>query len=340
MNKKQVNALLLQARAEIRAAFYLAIKDARTNVNYKALEAAFQRGDVKGALDALRMDSATFNPYGEALDNGFIRSGTITADGMKGLKTPTGQKASIRFDVRDPFVETLMRDHSSTRIKGIMDDTMAGIRSVLEQGIRAGNGPRTVATLIAGKINPLTGKREGGLIGLTKNQMDNVTRAASELVSGDPKQLANYLGRKMRNKNYDGYVKRAINGEAIPADIRRKMGDAMMNRALQVRAETISRTEALQGLHAGQRAAYDQAIDKNLVATDEIERQWDSSGDGRTRDSHEAMNGQTVGFNEAYVTPDGIQLMYPGDPSAPADEIINCRCNETIRINYLKRIGR
>lgn len=342
MNAKQKKALLLQARAEIRKAFYASVKLARENINYGALERAFAAGNVRAALDALRMDRSTFNEYADALDAGFTRSGVQTAASMTGLKTPTGQKATIRFDVRDPYVESLMRDHSSTRIKGIVDDTLAGVRSVLEAGMRAGNGPRTVATAIAGRINPLTGKREGGIIGLTKAQMDNVLKAAGELVDVNNKEaLRNYLTRKMRNQRYDGYVKRAINdGTPIPADIRRKMGIAYENRALMVRAETIARTEALQGLHAGQRGAFDQAIEKGLVQPDEIERQWDASGDGRTRDSHEAMNGQTVAFNEPYKTPDGIELLYPGDPSAPAEEIINCRCNETIRINYLRRIGR
>ena len=342
MNKKTRDALLKKAREEIRAAFMRAVREGRQAIDYKALEKAFAEGNVTAATSALNLTTGTFAPYGDALDNGIIRAGQAETAILNkaGLKKPDGLKANLAFNYRDPAVEALLRETSGTKIVGILDDTLAGVRGILEQGMAAGNGPRAVATRIAGQINPLTGKREGGLVGLTKYQMDNVTKALNELKSMDPVQLRNYLERAMRNKQYDGYVNRAIKGEPIPADILRKMDNAMMNRALQVRAETIARTEALQTLHIGQHASYQQAIDQGLVQPDEIIRVWESSGDGRTRESHDEMNGQEVSWDEPFKTPSGVFLMFPGDPSGPPEEIINCRCNESIRINYLKRIGR
>jgi hypothetical protein len=38
------------------------------------------------------------------------------------------------------------------------------------------------------------------------------------------------------------------------------------------------------------------------------------------------MDGQERGLNEPFDSPSGAQLMYPGDPDAPAEEVINCRC--------------
>lgn len=342
MNKKTREALIKKAREEIRSAFMQAVREGRKGINYKALETAFASGDVTAALSALNLSQATFAPYADAVDNNIIRAAQAETAVLNkaGLTKPDGMKANLAFNYRDPAVEKLLRDTSGTKIVDILDDTLQGVRGILEQGMLAGNGPRAIATRIAGQINPLTGQREGGLVGLTKYQMDNVTKALNELKSMDPEQLRNYLQRAMRNKQYDGYVNRAIKGEPIPADILRKMDNAMMNRALQVRAETIARTEALQALHIGQHAAYDQAIDQNLVQPDEIIRVWESSGDGRTRESHDEMHGQEVAWDEPFKTPSGVFLMFPGDPSGPAEEIINCRCNESIRINYLKRIGR
>lgn len=342
MKKSVREALIKKAREEIRAAFFRAVREGRQDVNYKALEDAFKAGNVTEALAALNLSRSTFAEYGDAVDEAIIRAGQAEAAVLNssGLKKPDGMSARVAFDYRDPAVERLLRDTSGQKIVDILDDQLAGIRGVLEQGMVAGNGPRAVATRIAGQINPLTGKREGGLIGLTKSQMENVTRALTELTSRDPDLLKNYLNRAMRDKRYDGYVKKAIDGEPIPADIIRKMDNAYMNRALQIRAETIARTEAMQTLHIGQHAAYQQAIDQNLVQPDEIVRVWESSGDGRTRESHDEMHGQEVPWGEPFTTPSGVQLMFPGDPSGPAEEIINCRCNESIRINYLKRIGR
>lgn len=342
MKKSLRDALIKKAREEIRAAFLRAVREGRQNIDYRKLENAFAAGNVTEALSALNLTTGTFAPYGDAVDNAIIRAGQAEAAAINkaGPKNPDGTAAKLAFDYRDPAVEKLLRDTSGTKIVDIYEDTLAGVRSILEQGMAAGNGPRAVATRIAGQINPLTGKREGGLVGLTKHQMQNVTNALNELKSNDPDQLRNYLQRAMRNKQYDGYVNRAINGEPIPADVIRKMDNAMMNRALQVRAETIARTEAMQTLHIGQHAAYQQAIDQGLASPEEILRVWESSGDGRTRESHDEMNGQEVPWGEPFKTPSGVFLMFPGDPSGPPEEIINCRCNESIRINYLRRIGR
>ena len=46
----------------------------------------------------------------------------------------------------------------------------------------------------------------------------------------------------------------------------------------------------------------------------------------KPRDDHVAMSGTVVHANEYFHLPSGARLMYPGDPTAPAGEIINCHC--------------
>ena len=45
-----------------------------------------------------------------------------------------------------------------------------------------------------------------------------------------------------------------------------------------------------------------------------------------TRDSHADLNRRTSAVDEPFITIWGNELMYPGDPSAPAREVINCHC--------------
>lgn len=45
-----------------------------------------------------------------------------------------------------------------------------------------------------------------------------------------------------------------------------------------------------------------------------------------TRDSHAALNGTRAPLHEPFHTIWGNDLMYPGDPSAPAKEVVNCHC--------------
>lgn len=54
-------------------------------------------------------------------------------------------------------------------------------------------------------------------------------------------------------------------------------------------------------------------------------KQWMSAEDDRTRPSHSEADGQEVGQDDPFIV-GGVSLMYPGDPSAPAREVVNCRC--------------
>ena len=53
-----------------------------------------------------------------------------------------------------------------------------------------------------------------------------------------------------------------------------------------------------------------------------IVKQWDSTLDSRTRESHQKLDGEIVNVNEKFSN----GLMYPGDPNGSASEVVNCRC--------------
>lgn len=90
-----------------------------------------------------------------------------------------------------------------------------------------------------------------------------------------------------------------------------------------VRANIIARTET----HAAANYGAQQAAE--LTGLD-MRREWVSAQDDRTRDTSEAdhvdANGQTVGMKEPFAV-SGEQMMFPGDPSGSAANVINCRCS-------------
>jgi len=86
----------------------------------------------------------------------------------------------------------------------------------------------------------------------------------------------------------------------------------------QERAARIARTETHGAANFG---ANEAARETGL----RLRREWISSDDERTRESHALANGQIVGQDEPF-TVGYVSLMYPGDPSGPASETINCRC--------------
>ena len=56
-------------------------------------------------------------------------------------------------------------------------------------------------------------------------------------------------------------------------------------------------------------------------------KEWIASFDDRTRSTHaEAGASEPIPYNDAFMV-GGSLLMYPGDPSGPAAEVVNCRCS-------------
>ena len=56
-----------------------------------------------------------------------------------------------------------------------------------------------------------------------------------------------------------------------------------------------------------------------------VTKKW-SARMRNTRDSHAALNGTEIPESEKFRTIWGNELRYPGDPEAPAAEVINCHC--------------
>lgn len=212
------------------------------------------------------------------------------------------------------------------------------MRLAVEAGQIEGRNPRGTALDITGRINRATGRREGGIIGLNTAQTDAVIRARQELLSGDPAQLRNYLTRARRDKRFDRLVAKAIkDGKPVAkADVDRIVG-RYKDRLLQLRGETIARTETLAGLNAGKQEGIRQLIDSGKVQRSQVKKIWRATGDSRTRDSHMALNGAEAGIDEAFVSPlTGARMLFPHDTSlgAPASETIQCRCYFEIKIDY------
>lgn len=119
--------------------------------------------------------------------------------------------------------------------------------------------------------------------------------------------------------------RRLRNGTPIP-DIARDIEQTLTATGTplwQNRATTVARTEAIGATNAG---AYAGAI----AAARELEddkpmKVWLATEDSRTRPTHRTADGQQRPLNEPF-TVGGFDLLFPGDPTGPPQEVINCRC--------------
>lgn len=315
----------------IREAFYAALADIKDAVILNRVIEAIEAGDVVAAFEALGFSQAAMRPLTAVVEQAFETGGVMTANHF-----PRTTAAVFRFDVRNSRAEAWLRDHSSTLVTQITEETRIGIRAIIELGMQDGRNPRNVALDIIGRINQATGRREGGVIGLTSQQAEWVGNARREL--SDPRTASHWFTRTLRDKRFDKIVQKSITDQvALDSDTVARLTTRYSDSLLRMRGETIARTEALQSLNTAQDMAFRQAIDEGVVTATAVTRTWDSAGDNRVRETHRHMDGQRVGLDEPFRSRSGAQLMFPGDSSlgAPASEIINCRCVVRHSVDWL-----
>jgi HK97 family phage portal protein len=114
-----------------------------------------------------------------------------------------------------------------------------------------------------------------------------------------------------------------------------KAVNAVFDTAGTTRAEMISRTEALGAINAAG-DAHAAALGPSVVAG----KEWAAAHDDRVRPTHREADGQVRAFDVPF-TVGGFPMSGPGDPTAPADEVIACRCTSLYLTpaEYAKRSG-
>lgn len=157
-------------------------------------------------------------------------------------------------------------------------------------------------------------------------------RTVRNLVKSD-KSL--FPQKKMDKAKDKAWNKKAINsqilqgilqGESIPKIAHRLQNVTDMNAAAATRN---ARTMCTAAENNGRLSGLKEAEEKGIV----YEKQWMSTHDDRTRESHQELDGVSVPVDEEF--PNG--LMYPGDPDGEPEEVYNCRCSLIRKLVGFKR---
>jgi hypothetical protein len=89
------------------------------------------------------------------------------------------------------------------------------------------------------------------------------------------------------------------------------------------RAKVIAVTTVHSMANAGSQAAM---LMLQARSDHRLLKEWVSREDDRVRPTHHEADGQQVPV-ASYFMVGGFPLLFPGDPSAPAQEVVNCRCS-------------
>lgn len=91
---------------------------------------------------------------------------------------------------------------------------------------------------------------------------------------------------------------------------------------------------ARTAITGAQNAGRQEQMNQAAAAGIKVNKRWVATMDNRTRDLHRARDGEEVAYDDEFSG--GIE--YPGDPTAPPEEVYNCRCTmETVYPEYADR---
>lgn len=336
---KKFLELDIAQRKEISDAFLKAFRRAANRAAPRELVSAINQKDVEAIMGLLGLNAQSFAELQLEIFEAYLLGGK---DALSSVPKPKRRRVknealgiNLGFNGRHPRAEAFAQSVGSGLITEITDGQRTLIQQAIDRSLTAGQGPLATAVDLVGRVNPTTGQRVGGLIGLTTQQASYVDNARGELLRLD----MNYFNRARRDRRYDSAVREAMRtGKPLSQSQIDNISARYSDRLLKYRGEVIGRTESINALRAGRHEGYHQLAESGEVRPEQIIRVWDATGDAKTRPDHLAMDGQEIkGFTDPFRAPDGSTLMFPGDTSSGAggDQTIQCRCFERIEIDYL-----
>ncbi len=329
--------LLAQYEPKVAEAFREAIDAIKSSVVLKTIVERLERGDIAGAVAAVQVQPEAFAALELSLREAFNAGGINMVQSLPSLISPDGTRVLFQFGVRNLEGERLIREQSSTLVTNITEDQREALRMGFEAGLSKGQNPTKTALDVVGRVNRITGRREGGYIGLTSRQVKFIDKAKESLLSGDPATMRKYLDLKTRDKRFDRTVAKAIReAKPVEADMTRKIIMRLSDKNLLLRGETIGLEETRTALFSVRDNAIRQQVEAGKITAQEVTKKWKHSGSEHPRMQHVQMSTQNaVPLDMPFVAPDGTMLMYPHDPKAPARHRIGCKCRVEYDIDYI-----
>lgn len=302
----------------------------RQSLSEAELVRAIETGQVDRLLAEILSDEnldRTLRSLRLKIDQTLIDS--ASAEAARGLPSSL---AGV-FDRLAPHVIEAVRRFDIRPTGALKAEVRQTVRQVVEDGLRAGKGPRVVASRIYGAI------------GLAPNQQRAIERFRAELLAGDRAALSRSLGQDIlvtadgnaiRRSGHAGgkgltdlqlaRLDRKLGTEPLSASVVDTYVESYRKRLVAWNTETHARTVTLQAQKAGNQLAWDDAIERGVVAPEQLAVEWVAvggpGGDGRNRPEHLAMHGETIPFGGTFSNGQKV----------PGESDYNCRCVARVKL--------
>ena len=266
----------------------------------KELKGIYQQA-AKEIQDKISAQMTKYGPELEALEEK-LTAGTITADELKSLKL--GKLMQAVMDQKNEQLTVSML-HANKQALAMINGE--------QYHVFASNANWQSYQLTQDtKMNlSFSVYDEDTVRNLVKNKPELIPR----------KQVNGKKDKAWNQKVIAGAITQAvIQGESIPNLAKRIATDtAETNMKAMLRYARTAMTGA-------QNAGRMEMLHRGAGMGIKVKKKWLATLDSRTRDSHQRMDGVTVGVDEEFVTPLGSKMQYPGDLAGYGGDVWNCRC--------------
>lgn len=242
----------------------------------------------------------------------------------------TGLSAQAEWEAQErlrAIHERRMERRLAQEIRRAMAEmaTSDPVRLAMAQDTHARNLERILATaygdlfqasgdrIMQAKAHPIDAKFENRFMAAARDWIRSQGARRVRPIAGTTLRQAQQIVRQATLEGWDAGEGQDQLGRRIVAAVTASAGQISA-----FRSRVIARTETHTAAQAAQQEA---AAELGLP----LLKQWVAAEDERTREAHAEANGQTVEFHLPFVV-DGEELMYPGDQSGSAENVINCRC--------------
>lgn len=154
------------------------------------------------------------------------------------------------------------------------------------------------------------------------------TSTVSKLLKDNPDLLPKWKVNEQKDYVWN---KKKVNNAITQGIIQGERLDQITKRistGLAAQNENTMKTFARTAMTGAQNAGREQRLQTLKTKGINVVKQWMATLDGRTRDSHRHMDGETLPVAKDIWHPVTFSngCRYPGDPQGPAQEVYNCRC--------------
>ena len=265
--------------------------------------------DITGKISVLDSRIEQLQKAYDSIDGDDIGDLARAVLGGRKHYTPEEAKETLRSMIQSKVYQKKYQEALQGQVGGVLDklhdQEFKTISEYLDKCYEDG---------FVGTLFDLQGQGVPMAFPLDQEQMVRAVQLDSKISQG----LYTRLGQDIPTlkKRITAEVSRGISSgmrwEEVARQLSGKTGIGYTN------AIRIARTEG----HRIQCQAGMDACEKAVDMGADVVKQWDSTLDGKTRDSHAAIDGEIREIDQPFSN----GLMFPGDPNGMAAEVINCRC--------------